>query len=390
MNPAELLTMRCRLCGGVPEMRQSEHLFFKLSAFQDRLEEWVQRQTHWRPNVMNLTLRYLKEGLRDRAISRDIQWGVPLPVAGYEAKRIYVWFEAVMGYLSASQEWAQHQGQPEAWRQFWQGEARAYYFLGKDNIPFHTIIWPAMLIGCGGLNLPYDVPANEFLTMEAGKLSKSRNNAVWVPDYLERFQPDPLRYYLCATMPETGDADFSWEAFQHRNNDELVATYGNLVHRVLTFTYRNFDGQVTQPGSLEQEDARLLDQAASAVVEVGRSLEACHFREGLRLAMALAQEANRYLEATAPWRTLQRDRQRCATTLWTALQVIATLRLLTAPFLPFSAQQLHRALGYAGRVEQIPWAFSPLPAGQRLESPQPLFIKLEDDLIQREVEKVGA
>ena len=388
MDPADLIGMRCRLCGATPQMRDSEHFFFKLSAFQDQLLEWVRRQPHWRPNVLNFTLRYLEDGLRDRAISRDILWGVPLPVPGYDDKRIYVWFEAVIGYLSAAKEWAQLQGRPEAWRDFWQQECRAYYFLGKDNIPFHSIIWPAMLMGYEGLNLPYDVPANEFLTMQASQFSKSRNWAVWVPDYLERFQPDPLRYYLSAAMPETADSDFSWGEFQRRNNDELVATYGNLVHRILTFAYRNFQRQVPQPGPLQPEDRQLLEQAASAVEATGHNLEACHFREAIRLVMALAQEANRYLDATAPWRTLKSDRPRCATSLWTALQVIATLRSLTYPFLPFSAQRLHELLGYGGRVEEVEWGSAELPPGQALQLPQPLFEKLEDDVIQGELDRM--
>jgi len=246
MTTDELIDAHCRVCGSTPEFRDSEHFFLKLSAFEDKLADWVEKQGQWRPNVINLTRRYLKEGLRDRAITRDINWGVPVPVDGFEDKRIYVWFEAVSGYLSASKEWAKSTGDSEKWRSFWQGEAKGYYFIGKDNIPFHTLIWPAMLMGYGGLNLPYDVPANEFLTFESMKGSKSRNWAVWLPDYLSRYDPDPLRYLLSINMPETGDTDFSWREFIRRNNDELVATYGNLVNRVLTFTYRNFDGRVPE------------------------------------------------------------------------------------------------------------------------------------------------
>ena len=219
LNPAELIEPRCRVCGTTPEFRDSEHFFLRLSEFRDRLLEWVKRQTHWRPNVLNFTMRYLEEGLKDRAITRDIGWGIPLPVEGYDNKRIYVWFEAVIGYLSASKEWAKSAGDNELWRSFWQGKVKSYYFIGKDNIPFHTIIWPAMLMGYGDLNLPYDVPANEFLTIEGRKLSTSQNWAVWVPDFLSRYDPDPLRYMLSINMPETSDTDFSWREFVRRNND---------------------------------------------------------------------------------------------------------------------------------------------------------------------------
>ncbi|MCK4274824.1 MAG: methionine--tRNA ligase, partial [Dehalococcoidales bacterium] len=227
LNPTELIDPRCRVCGTTPVLKDSEHFFLKLSDFQDRLEKWVEKQGQWRPNVYGLTTRYLKEGLRDRAITRDIEWGVPVPVEGFEDKRIYVWFEAVIGYLSASKEWAKLQAKPEKWRDFWQGDGKSYYFIGKDNIPFHTLIWPAMLLGYEGLALPHDVPANEFLTIEGRKISTSRNWAVWLPDYLERYDPDPLRYILSINMPETSDTDFSWREFVRRNNDELVATYGN-------------------------------------------------------------------------------------------------------------------------------------------------------------------
>jgi len=212
LSPAELIDPRCRICSTAPVFKDTEHFFLKLTAFNDKLLAWVKQQTHWRPNVLNFTVRYLEEGLKDRAITRDIDWGIPVPVDGFEDKRIYVWFEAVIGYLSAAKEWAKSSGDEEKWRAFWQDEAvKSYYFIGKDNIPFHTLIWPAMLMGYGdNLNLPYDVPANEFLTIEGRKLSTSHNWAVWLLDYLSRYDPDPLRYLLSINMPETSDTDFSW------------------------------------------------------------------------------------------------------------------------------------------------------------------------------------
>ena len=390
LNPAELIDPRCRLCGTTPEFKDSEHFFLRLSAFQDRLLSWVREQKHWRPNVLNFTMRYLERGLKDRAITRDIDWGVPIPLPGYESKRIYVWFEAVIGYLSASKEWAQSTGNAERWRDFWQDEkVKSYYFIGKDNIPFHTIIWPAMLMGYGGLNLPYDVPANEYLTIEGKKLSSSRNWAVWLPDYLSRYEPDPLRYLLSINMPETGDADFSWHEFVRRNNDELVATYGNLVHRVLTFVYRSFDGCVPVPGELDIRSQAIMEQAKDTLNTMDKLLYRCHFREAIRSAMSLAQETNRYLEEKSPWKVIKEDRQAAANSLYVALCLISHLKTMLYPFLPFSSQKLHEFLGFKGNVGDDGWQLT-LPApGQKLLPPKPLFSKLDEKLVEEETSRLG-
>ncbi len=372
------------------EVRDTEHLFLKLSAFEGRLREWVEPKTHWRLNVRNFTRGFLKEGLKDRAITRNLDWGVPVPIDGYEDKRLYVWFEAVIGYLSASKEWAQRKGDPEAWRPFWEDPAtRSYYFVGKDNIPFHTIIWPSMLMGSGQLNLPYDVPANEFLTLEGKQLSTSRNWAVWVPDYLDRFPPDPLRFHLSANMPETSDSDFSWAEYVRRNNDELVATFGNLVHRVLTQVERSFDGLVPDPGDLGPADRDLLAKAEAAVEAAAASIEAARFREALNAGMGLAREANRYLDAQAPWHQVHEDKPAAGRTLQVALCAIAALDVVLYPFLPFSAQRLHELLGRAGRVEDEPWqAAWPVP-GTGLPKPTPLVTKLDDSVVEEMAGKLG-
>jgi len=388
LNPVELVDPYCRICSSVPEVRQSEHFFLRLSAFNDSLLEWVRKQSHWKLNVLNFTIGFLNEGLKDRAITRDIEWGIPVPVPGFENKRIYVWFEAVIGYFSASQEWAQRSGADEKWRDFWQRDARSYYFIGKDNIPFHTIIWPAMLMGYGGLNLPYDVPANEFLTLEGRQLSTSRNWAIWLPEYLDSYDPDPLRYFLSVSMPEGSDSDFSWREFVRRNNDELVATYGNLVHRVLTFTYRNFDGSVPQPGAFDEQSSALLTKADDALSAVDRSLYQCHFREAMRTAMGLAQEVNRYLDDKAPWKRIKEDRQDAATSLYVALSVISCLRTILYPFLPFSSERLHRLLGFEGTVQDGGLSAVRLPPGQKLATPEPLFTKLDDSVVAEETAKL--
>ncbi len=393
LNPEDLQDARCQISGTSPRFQDSEHLFLRLSAFQDDLLRWVSGREHWRANVLNFTRSYLEEGLKDRAITRDVSWGIPIPLDGYDDKRIYVWFEAVIGYLSAAKEWATLEGRPDAWKGYWEdSDARSYYFIGKDNIPFHSIIWPAMLLGFGGLNLPYDVPANEFLSLEGRQFSTSRNWAVWLPDYLERFSPDPLRYYLSANMPESGDSDFSWSEYVRRNNDELVATYGNLVHRVLTLTSRNFDGKVPTPGSLDEQSSRMLERAASTHLAVGQNLEGCHFKAAIWQVMGLAQEANRYLDSQAPWKSLKSDPKIAATTLWVTLSVINCLKTLMYPFLPFSSEELHRMLGFTGGLAQEGWDWEgtteSLPPGQALGDPKPLFVKLDDSVLEEEMKRL--
>jgi len=390
MNPAELLSPRCRLCGTTPRFEDSEHFFLKLSAFQEKLLKWIRPKSHWRQNVLNFTTRYLEDGLKDRAITRDIEWGVPVPLEGYGGKRIYVWFEAVIGYLSASKEWAKSNGDGEGWRSFWEDDkAKSYYFIGKDNIPFHTIIWPAMLMGYGGLNRPYDVPANEFLTIEGKKLSTSRNWAVWLPDYLSRYAPDPLRFLLSINMPENGDTDFSWREFFRRNNDELVATYGNLVNRVLTFVYRNFDGCVPEPGELDDQSQKLMAKAEETLKNVGELVAQCHFKQGIMAAMSLAQEANRYLDDKSPWKIIKKDKQAAATSLYVALGVISALKTALCPFLPFSSRKLHEMMGFEGTIESGGWKLRLPTGGQRLGEPEPLFAKLDDKLVEEETARLG-
>ena len=389
LDPTDLLEPRCKICGTTPEIKQTEHFFLRLTAFTQDLLSWARRQKHWKPNVLNFTLRFLEEGLKDRAITRDIGWGVTIPIPGFEHKRIYVWFEAVIGYLSASREWSQNVGEPEKWREWWEDpEAKIYYFIGKDNISFHTIVWPAMLMGYGGLNLPYDVPANEFLTLAGRQFSTSRNWAVWLPDYLERYDPDPLRYFLSIAMPERADTDFSWEEFVRRNNDELVATYGNLAHRVLTFTYRHFDGQVPD-APLDERDRRLLARGKAVMEQVDFLLGQCRFRESIMEIMALAQEANRYLEEKSPWKAIATDKTYAAGAMLTALTVINGLKTMLYPFLPFSSQTLHHLLGYDGNVEKEGWRWTEVRPGQALAKPEALFTKLDDGVVEQEKARLG-
>jgi methionyl-tRNA synthetase len=397
LDPADLKEPRCKFDGSRPEIRKSEHFFLRLSAYNDRLGEWLRTQKdHWRKNVLNFSLGIIAQGLQDRAITRDIDWGIPVPVEGWESKRIYVWFENVAGYLSAAREWAQSSGEPERWRDFWQDPGcKSYYFIGKDNIFFHALSWPMEIISYREAtgepyNLPYDVPANQYQTIRGSKASTSRRLAVFVPDFLSRYDPDPLRYYLAATMPETSDSDFTWTDFVRRNNDELVATWGNLANRVLTFAYRNFDRSIPTPGELRDEDRELLSTCEEALAETGERIGLCHFRAGLEAAMGAAREANRYVEDNAPWKLVKEDRLRCATVLFTAIGAITAINVALSPYLPFTCQTLHGYLGNEGPLQAVGWRFVAPRAGQPLAEAHPLFKKLDAAIVEEEEARLGA
>jgi methionyl-tRNA synthetase len=419
LDPIDLKDPRSRIDGSVPQFRETTHLFLDLPAFEDRLSEWLRSKTHWRPNVRNFALA-LVDDLRPRAMTRDIDWGVPIPIEGWDDrddKRIYVWFDAVVGYLSASVEWAHSRGEPDAWREWWQNaDARHTYFMGKDNIVFHAVIWPSMLLGYGEggefgagkgpLHLPDDVVASEYLTMERSKFSASRGIGVYVGDFLTRYDPDPLRYFLTAAGPETQDTDFTWSEFVRRNNDELLATWGNLVNRTLTSAYRNF-GAVPEPGPLEEADEELLSAVADGFATVGEHVEAARFKAALAEAIRLAGLVNQYATSQAPWSTIKTDRERAATVLYVCLRCIDSLKIVLTPFLPFTSQTLHELLGYEGliagplefREEREEdgsthviltgdysswvgrWEPSQLPPGQPLREPRPLFKKLDPEQV---------
>jgi len=391
LDALELINPRSKLSDSTPEPRTTKHHFLKLSAFNDRLTEWVEQQAHWRPAVRNFTLGVLREGLHDRAITRDITWGVPIPLDGFQSKRLYVWFEAVIGYLSATKEWAQISGDADAWKAWWEDPAaRTVYFQGKDNIPFHTMIWPAMLMGYDGLNLPYDVPANQYVTIAGSKASTSGNWAVWMPDYLDRHDPDPLRYVLTALMPETSDTDFSWEQYVRRNNDELVARWGNLVNRVLTITRRNFEDHVpADPAALAPESEALLRRVDEAFDVVGDHINAVNLRRALGSVMEVAQAANQYLDERAPWKAVKEDRDHAAESLHTAINVISGIVTMFQPFLPFTSPKAWVMLGHTGDIEAAGWRRSPVAGGTTLPEPAPLFEKFDDSLIEEEEARLG-
>ncbi len=379
LDPIDLINPRSGLTGTPPVRRSTEHFYLRLSAFADDLKTWLHTREGWRKHVLNFSLGWIEEGLHDRAITRDIEWGVKIPVEGLgEGKRIYVWFDAVIGYLSASKEWSLLQGTPEAWKDWWHNdEADHYYFIGKDNVPFHTIIWPAMLMGYGGLHLPTDVPANQYVTFKGGKASASRGIGLTIGEALERYEPDALRYALAANLPETSDVDITEAELVRRINEELVATWGNLVNRVVAMTHRYFDGVVPEPETLTPADEEALAAVDGALDEAAGLLDGVHLRGALASLLGGAQATNQYLSELEPWKTARTDVARTGTTLNIALQAIAGLAAGFAPYLPVTSVRVLDTLGIDTTARQPAWGRAPVPAGTELGPAVPLFAKVE-------------
>ncbi len=447
LEPEKLINPRAKTGDGALELRDTEHFYLDLSKLEPDVKKFLkERAPHMRETVLGESLGKIEsEGLKPRSITRDLDWGVPVPVEGWTeaGKRIYVWFEAVIGYLSAPIEWAQISGRNDAWRDWWTNpKAKQYHFIGKDNIFFHTSQWPAELMGAGSafmeifagepvpLTLPYDVPANQFMNLEGQKISGSRNWAVWGLDALSRYDADALRYYLTINMPENKDSDWDWNEFVARNNNELVATWGNLANRVLSFCFRTWDGRVPDVDlkALRPSDLSLLSAIDEGFESVGSELEAVHLRAALQEALRLASLVNQYLDQTAPWTTIKQNKAEAALTIYTALKAIDSLKILFAPFLPFSSQKLHEFFGYetplfgeqftedvsdslgthkvllyrpsalsggssnpkdVSRPAVEAWKPSELKPGAKLNEPKPLFKKLEEKIVEEERAKLG-
>ncbi|WP_275440940.1 methionine--tRNA ligase [Corynebacterium freneyi] len=443
LDPADLIDPVSKINGETPKFVETEHFLLDLPALADALSEWLKGREDWRPNVLKFSLNLL-EDIRPRAMSRDIDWGVPIPLDGWsddKAKKLYVWFDAVVGYLSASIEWAYRVGRPEAWREFWNvggGEdgkgAESFYFMGKDNITFHSQIWPAELLGYAGagsrggeagelgeLALPTEVVSSEYLTMSGSKFSSSKGVVIYVKDFLAEFGPDPLRYFIAVAGPENQDTDFTWDEFVRRVNNELANGWGNLVNRTVSMAHKNF-GEVPQPGTLLDDDVALLDLAERTFDEAGRALGASRFRTAVTAAMHVVGEANAYIAAQEPWKLAKDEsqRERLATVLWTALQVVSDCNTLLTPFLPTSAQKVHETLGRDGVWAAMPeireveddmpvepvgvdlpaagrtypvimgdysdqlatWGRVEMVPGTPLSKPKPLFAKLDPELAE--------
>ncbi|MGH3739713.1 MAG: methionine--tRNA ligase [Micromonosporaceae bacterium] len=448
LDAPELINPRSRINGETPEFVETEHFFLDLPALAEALGDWLRTRDDWRPNVLKFALN-LVDDLRPRAMTRDIDWGIPVPLEGWEdnpSKRLYVWFDAVIGYLSASIEWARRTGDPEAWRKWWAAGplaelaasaadeapdsaegSRSYYFMGKDNITFHAQIWPAELLAHNGegakggepgpygrLALPTEVVSSEFLTMEGRKFSSSRQVVIYVRDFLERYDADALRYFIAVAGPENSDTDFTWSEFLRRNNDELVAGWGNLVNRSISMAAKNF-GQIPTPGELTADDEALREFSRAGFDKVGTLLRRHRQKAAIGEAMKVVAEANKYLSEQAPWKLKDAEsKPRQATILHTALQVVNDCKTMLAPFLPHSSQKVHEQLGGEGVFAPMPeirkvadldggpdypiltgdydtgvrWESAPIEVGRALAPPKPIFKKLDPSIVEEELARL--
>jgi methionyl-tRNA synthetase len=432
LDPIDLIEPRSRINGETPQFVETEQMMLDLPAFAEVLAQWLRKQNHWRPNVQRFSLNLLDD-LKPRSYTRDLEWGIPVPLDGWRDrpdKSIYVWFDAVVGYLSASIEWAQRTGDPDAWRAWWQNpEARGYYFMGKDNIVFHAEIWPAMLFGYSGigarggspgslgvLERPYEVVSSEFLTMEGRKFSSSRNVVIYVGDLLSRYDADALRYYLAVAGPENQDTDFTWAEFLRRNNDELVAGWGNLVNRTISMTAKNL-GAVPGPGALTDADQALLAASREAFASVGDLLSRSRQKAAMNEVMGVVGAANKYLSDMEPWKLKNADPDRMASVLHVALQVVDDAKTMLTPFLPSSSARVHAALGGSGDWARMPdlvevdeptaagspgysvltgdydtgarWESTPIEVGRPISPPTPIFRKLDPSIVDEELARLG-
>ena len=435
LEAEKLINPRSKVDGSTPELRETEHFFLDLSTLEPQIEDFLKaRESYWRPNGLRHSRGTIQSvGLKPTSITRDLDWGIPVPLEDWKGKSLYVWFEAVMGYLSSAIEWARLTGNENAWRDWWIDQAaKSFYFIGKDNITFHAVTWPAELLGMGDgfdrkmgtadpqpLVLPYNVPANEFMNLEGRKISGSHNWAVWGLDALERYDADAIRYYLTSAMPEQRDTDWDWEEFFQRNNNELVATWGNLVNRVLSFTYKNFEGKIPNPGQLRESDEALLQVIKTGFESVAAKLEQVELKAALAEVMSLAGEVNKYLDVHAPWFEIKTDREQAAKSLYTAIQAIEWLKLMSAPFLPHTSETLHQLMAHdlplfgeqfsrfeedklgeheimgldishsEGRLGQDIWKPVELEAGKAFNQPVPLIKKLDHGIVEEERARLG-
>lgn len=426
----KLLEPRSKVDDSSPVLKETEHYFFDLSKIEPQVVEFLRaRKDYWRDTVIGQSLGQIEnDGLLPRPITRDLDWGIPVPVEGWEGKCLYVWFEAVIGYLSAPIEWSALNGEPDAWKAWWTDpKAKGFYFIGKDNIFFHASLWPAQIMGVkdkfppifnedepAPLTAPYDVPANQFMNMEGSKISGSRNWAVWGHDFLERHDPDALRFYLIANMPENRDSDWDWDDFVARNNNQLVANWGNLANRVLSFGHKHWQGVVPDPGELRPEDQAIIDTVNGGFDSVGKLLDGVKIRAAMNEILRLATEVNKYLDASAPWKAVKTDKDEAGKSIYTALRCIDSLSTLMAPFLPFSSEKLrgylgyetpifgtqwvdtieddlgeHTALRYNPEGATGTWAPSELTPGTSFQKPKPLFRKLDVSVADEERNRLG-
>ncbi|RLI95496.1 MAG: methionine--tRNA ligase [Candidatus Altiarchaeales archaeon] len=384
LEPHELRDSYCIICKKKPVEKETKHWFFKLSEFSSRLRDWISKNKHWPENARNFALGWISEGLEDRAITRDLDWGVPVPLDNAKGKVLYVWFDAPIGYISSTQEWAIGQKRPDLWKKYWKDKCKIVHFIGKDNIPFHAIIWPAMLMAHQGYNLPWQISSNEYLNLEGKKMSTSRGWVLWLHDFLEEFEPDLLRYYLLSINPEKHDADFSLREFQHKINNELIATYGNFVNRTLTFISRN-DSIVPEIGEFDELDDEMLEFIRKSPERVGKRIERFKFLDSLKELMRTAKFGNEYFQKKEPWK------KENSTTLYLCANLTRTLAILSVPFLPFTAERIWKMLNLRDSVFEQEWNSASelaIKEGHKIGKIELLFRKIDNAQIERFREKV--
>jgi len=396
LNATDLINPKSTLTGTKPILKKTKHWFLPLQDYTNFLEEWIIQghKNDWKPNVYGQVKSWIDDGLRPRAVTRDLNWGIPVPVEGAEGKVLYVWFDAPIGYISSTKEWAIREGKD--WTLYWKDKnTKLIHFIGKDNIVFHCIIFPAMLKAEGSYILPENVPANEFLNLEGNKLSTSKNWAVWLNEYLEEFpsQQDTLRYVLTANAPETKDNDFTWKDFQARNNNELVAIYGNFINRVLVLTQKYYEGRVPCPNDFTEVDKEIFIQIKELTEKIEQSLERYRFREAQQELMNIARLGNKFLADEEPWKLIKTDEQRVETIMYVALQIATALAIVSEPFLPFTSQKLKKMLRFDDMDILPTWenvfvSDSLIKSGHQIGTSQLLFEKIEDEAIQKQIDKL--
>jgi methionyl-tRNA synthetase len=394
IDATELINPICINCGDPPEMRETKNWFLDLPKFEPQLHSWIESKTEWKDNVKRFILGWLDSGLKERAITRDLDWGIPVPLEEAKGKVLYVWFEAPIGYLSSTVEWAQMIGQPKKWKDYWlDPDTKLIHFIGKDNIPFHTIIWPAVLMGQDeSYVLPYDVPANEYLNLEGRKISTSKNWAVWILDFLENFSADALRYYLACNAPENKDADFVWKEFQQRYNSDMADVFGNFVNRVLKFSSAHFSRQIPFVKEVSPKGKLVLQEIADKREEIKRCYQTFKVRKATRYAVDLARFGNQYFDSEIPWQTIKAEPSKAAETMYICGELIRNLVVILYPIIPSSTEKIWKMLNFPGSIEEYGWEWlsQPLAESIKIGKIEPPFKKIPDELIDRQVEKLKA
>lgn len=394
LNPETLIEPRCKICNEKPKLTETKHWFLKMNKLQNKIEEWIKSKENWKDNVINYCKGWFSEGLTERPITRDINWGIPVPLDGYEGKVLYVWFEAPIGYISSTKEWAVKKGNPDLWKDYWLNpECEIIHFIGKDNIVFHAVVWPITLLAYnGGFNLPSEIPANEFLNISSKKISTSRNWAIWVQDYLQDFSADSLRYCLAATAPETRDADFTWEDFQMRNNSELADVVGNFVNRTLTFISRYFEGAIPEKKNFNETDLAMLEEIKKCKETMAELFDKFKVKDATAAFIKLAKTANKYFNDSEPWKTREENIENCKTSIYVCVQIVKSIALLMNPIMPFAAQKIWKMLDLEGKVQDNNWDDIDknfIEPGKKIGKIKILFRKIEESEIEKQNRKLA-